>query len=61
MARPIMRKMKKALEIPIPYQRELIIGVGIATSTKSWGECEGIEWPEPLPVAANDGKLIVRA
>lgn len=56
-----MRKMKKALEIPIPYQRELIIGVGIATSTKSWGECEGIEWPEPLPVAANDGKLIVRA
>lgn len=60
-ARPIMRKMKKALEIEIPYPRPLIIGVGIATSTKSWGDCEALDWPEPLPVAANNGNLIIAA
>jgi len=40
----IKPKMKSLLEIPIPYQRPLIIPVGIKTSTKSWGDCAADTW-----------------
>lgn len=51
-ARPIMREMKRHLEVEIPYAKPLTIGVGISTSTKSWGDCTETEWPEPLKLAA---------
>ena len=51
-ARPIMREMKRRMEIEIPYDKPLIIGVGISTSTRSWGDCVETPWPEPLPLAA---------
>ena len=35
----VLRDIVKCSEIPLPYAEPLIIPVGIATSTKSWGEC----------------------
>lgn len=61
LARPVMRKMKKALEIEIPYPRPLVIGVGISTSTKSWGDVQGIDWPAPLPVGQDRGNVLIAA
>jgi hypothetical protein len=59
-----MRKMKPLLEIELPYPKPLTIAVGISTSTKSWGDCEGRPWPEPLPpalqAAANAGNMNIR-
>lgn len=60
-ARPIMREMKKCLEIEIPYAKPLTIGVGISVSQKSWGDCKEVEWPEPLTAPANNDSLILRA
>lgn len=57
-ARPIMREMKKCLEIEIPYARPLTIGVGISTSTKSWGHVEETPWPEPLPLPSQPRVLL---
>lgn len=41
----ILPKLHAACLIPIPYPETLTIPVGIKTSTKSWGACEGIAWP----------------
>lgn len=64
-ARPIMRAMKPLLEVELPYAKPLTIGVGISISQKSWGDCEGVEWPAPLPVvlpaARPHGNVIVPA
>jgi DNA polymerase-1 len=35
----MLRDIVKCSEIPLPYAEPLIIPVGIATSTKSWGDC----------------------
>lgn len=35
----VLRDIVKCSEIPLPYAEPLVIPVGIATSTKSWGEC----------------------
>jgi DNA polymerase-1 len=48
---PVMRAMKKCMEIVIPYEKPLIIGAGIKTSEKSWGDCADREWPAELTVA----------
>jgi hypothetical protein len=37
-------KIKKLMEIPIPYDPILTIGVGLQASRSSWGECESIGW-----------------
>lgn len=50
-ARPIMRAMKPLLEVELPYPKPLTIGVGISISQKSWGDCEPVDWPEPLTPA----------
>lgn len=42
----ILPKVKQALDITIPYDDPLIIPWGISASTKSWGDCEDIEWPK---------------
>jgi DNA polymerase I-like protein with 3'-5' exonuclease and polymerase domains/uracil-DNA glycosylase len=34
-----LRDIVKCSEIPLPYPEPLVIPVGIATSTKSWGDC----------------------
>jgi DNA polymerase-1 len=47
---PIMRRMHKCCEIVIPYEKPLIIGAGIKTSEKSWGDCADREWPAELTV-----------
>lgn len=57
-ARPIMRKMKPKLEVVIPYPKPLVIGVGISTSTKSWGDCEQVDWPAPLPERTESGIVL---
>lgn len=48
---PIMRDMKKCFDITIPYDKPLVIGCGIKTSTVSWGDCSDREWPEELLIA----------
>lgn len=35
----VLRDIVKCSEIPLPYAEPLVIPVGIATSTKSWGDC----------------------
>lgn len=60
-ARPIMRAMKPLLEIELPYSTPLTIGVGISISTKSWGDCEPVDWPAPLPVQPSNDTLIITA
>ena len=37
-------KIKELMEIPIPYDPILTIGVGLQASRSSWGECESIGW-----------------
>jgi len=39
-------KLKACYEIEIPYDDPLVIGVGLETSTKSWGDCKPQPWPE---------------
>jgi hypothetical protein len=58
-AKPIMRDMKRHLEIEIPYSRPLTIGVGISTSTKSWGDVEETEWPAPLLTGNQPARNII--
>lgn len=60
-ANPTMRKMKRALEVVVPYPQPLVIGVGISTSTRSWGDCKPIDWPKDLPASANNDTLIIHA
>ena len=36
----MIRRMKAAARIVVPYEDPLIIPVGIKTSEVSWGECE---------------------
>ena len=38
-------QLKKCYEIVIPYEDPLVIGVGLETSTKSWGDCKPRPWP----------------
>lgn len=45
MENQILRQMKPLLEIPVPYEKPLTIGVGVSTSTKSWGDVAGRAWP----------------
>jgi hypothetical protein len=51
--------MKRHLEIEIPYSRPLTIGVGISTSTKSWGDVEETEWPAPLLTGNQPARNII--
>lgn len=51
LANPVMRKMRKAMEIVVPYPKPLIIGAGIKTSEVSWGDCKDREWPPELLIA----------
>lgn len=46
--REILPQLHKACLITIPYPDPLIIPVGLKTSTKSWGDCEGMSWPEDV-------------
>lgn len=41
----ILPKLHAACLIPVPYSDELIIPVGLKTSTSSWGDCKGKAWP----------------
>ncbi|TXH17935.1 MAG: hypothetical protein E6R03_03070 [Hyphomicrobiaceae bacterium] len=43
-------KLKECFNNPIPYPRPLVIGVDIKWSTKSWGDCEKMEWDETLTI-----------
>jgi uracil-DNA glycosylase family 4 len=45
---PILRKIREAARIVVPYPRPLEIEWTAAVSDRSWGECESIDWPEPL-------------
>jgi len=38
-------KLKSQFEIVIPFDDPLIIGTGLKTSTKSWGDCKDHPWP----------------
>ncbi len=38
--------LKRCYEILIPYDDPLTIGIGLETSTKSWGDCQSQPWPE---------------
>lgn len=40
----ILPRIKECLEIPIPYEDELTIPVGIQISDKSWGDCKEYTW-----------------
>lgn len=55
--------MKPKLEVVVPYAKPLIIGVGISTSTKSWGDCKQVDWPEPPVLQAQqpNGNVIITA
>lgn len=37
-------RVKKALEVIVPYEDPLIIPVGLKASEKSWGECGEVSW-----------------
>lgn len=37
-------ELKRSLEISIPYEQELIIGVGLKASRRSWGHCKELPW-----------------
>lgn len=38
--------IKKALEIPVPYDDPLIIPTSLKTSTVSWGDCKAEAWDD---------------
>jgi DNA polymerase-1 len=40
-----LRSIRPLIAIPIPYPDPLIIPWGLKTSHKSWGECNGRQWP----------------
>lgn len=42
--RQALPKIKKALEVVIPYDDPLIIQVGIAVSEVSWGQVQDVDW-----------------
>lgn len=42
----IKRQIHKEMLITVPYDDPLVIGVGIATSTKSWGDVEATTWDD---------------
>lgn len=60
-ANPLMREMKKCMEIVVPYDKPLIIGAGIKTSEVSWGDCKDRDWPEPLLIAPTTSGNIIPA
>ena len=41
-----MRRLRAAYEIEVPYDDPMTIGVGVETSTVSWGNCTAEAWPE---------------
>lgn len=44
--RGVLPRLHKECLITIPYPDPLIIPVGLKTSTKSWGDCAEVKWPE---------------
>jgi len=40
----LLPKIKQQLSITIPYTDPLVIGVGLKTSTVSWGDCKKVNW-----------------
>jgi uracil-DNA glycosylase family 4 len=42
----VLPRLHSALLIQIPYPDPLTIPVGLKTSTKSWGECKDVSWPQ---------------
>lgn len=41
----LLPKIRKNLEVVVPYPDPLTIPVGLKTSTRSWGECKEKPWP----------------
>lgn len=46
----VLPLLRRALAIRIPFDDPLIIPWGLKTSTRSWGDCEERDWPEPTPL-----------
>lgn len=42
----VLPLVKKCIELPVPYDDPLVIGMGLEVSTKSWADCEERNWPE---------------
>ncbi len=41
----VLKRVHPLIHITVPYDDPLIIPWGLKTSTRSWGECEGRNWP----------------
>ena len=41
----VLRALKPIVHIPVPFEDPLTIPWGLKVSTKSWGDCEKIDWP----------------
>ena len=39
-----LQKMNEAWQIVVPYADPLVIGMGLKTSTTSWGDCSKRKW-----------------
>lgn len=48
MRNQVLRRIHAESRIVVPYEKPLIIETGVKVSKKSWGDCEGVDWPEPL-------------
>jgi DNA polymerase I-like protein with 3'-5' exonuclease and polymerase domains len=41
-------RLRNSLTVTVPYPTPLVFQAGIKLSTKSWGDCEEVEWNAPL-------------
>jgi uracil-DNA glycosylase family 4 len=48
----VLPLLRSVLSVTIPYDKPLIIPWGLKTSTRSWGDAEERDWPEPEVKAA---------
>jgi DNA polymerase I-like protein with 3'-5' exonuclease and polymerase domains len=48
----VLPLLRSVLSVTIPYDKPLIIPWGLKTSTRSWGDAEERDWPEPDVKAA---------
>lgn len=48
----VLRQIHENSRIIVPYEKPLIIETGVKISSKSWGDCEAIEWPQPFQFVA---------
>ena len=40
----VLPELREHLSITIPYDDPLVIPVGLKASSRSWGDCEAVEW-----------------